>query len=167
MKNRLIVTLLFLLPLFIKAQTSANTTSFVTAHLIKGLSITKVNENGLNFGEIIISGSGQNKFILNKDGQEYRITGHPGRIITLSYDQSVPVSNTEGTLTFQSNTADYTASENYEDPFPIESNGTATLKNIGSNGIGLLNIWLGGNIEIPANQSPGEYLGQFSITVSY
>ena len=175
MKKALLNLVLFLaVGNFAFAQDQANSNAPVNVSLIKGLAIS-ASAGDLQFEEVIVTPDPQTTAITNEDGQQFLITGHPNRQVTITYDQTVTLDNdvwvginggTESTLTFTTNTADRTGSDpTYSNPAEIASGGTANLVNV--TGTGTLYIWVGGEIQVPGNQAHGDYVGEFNIEVAY
>lgn len=146
-----------------------------TATVVKPVSITLSGSGSLDFGEIIVTPSLQERFISNQEGQRFLVTGHPGRSVIISYPPSISLSNsawvavnggTTSTVTFNANTVTGTGSNsNYTSPVNISSGSGVVLPTVDNSG--LLYIWLGGTINIEANKPPGNYTGSFTISVSY
>ena len=175
MKKAILALVLFLaVGNFAFAQISANTNAPVNVSLIKGLAIS-ANSGNLNFTEVIVTPNLQTKAITNEDGQQFLITGHPNRQITLTYDETVTLTNnawvttnggTNSSITFTIHTADRTGSNSsYTDPVGITSGGTTNLVNV--LGTGTMYVWLGGEIVVPGGQAHGDYTGTLNVSVAY
>lgn len=170
-----IITFLFFASVNLFAQSFANSSATVNLKLIRGLTINTSGTNTLNFGEIIINNSAQDISIPNSDGQQFYITGHPNRSITVNYNSEVVMDlindednfgNGNSNLTFITNIAEQTGSNpTYSEPELIQSGSSVALQNQES--IGVLYLWLGGDIHIPENISSGEYVGQLNIDITY
>ena len=141
-------------------------------NMIKPLSITAIN-NSINFGEIFLTGSA---FIYNlhpSQGAVFRIEGHPNRNVIISFS-STSLSNaqwvsqyggTVGSLNYTPYVVHTGASSVYDLPQVVTNGGSYQLQNVNQNGI--LYVWVGGTINIQANQPIGDYTGTFNITVTY
>lgn len=176
MKRVIIISILiFYATVHVNAQNSGSSSAPVNINLVRGLTIHASGLNVLDFGEVILNNSSQEVSIPNSEGQQFYITGHPNREITVNYNSEVVLELIDGSenpengnlnLTFISNIAEQTGSNSsYADPEPLESGGTVTLPKFESAGV--LYLWLGGDIHIPENQSSGEYVGQLNIYITY
>lgn len=164
MKLLLISFIVILFAFNVNSQ-SASTTASGTVNIILPLSITSTG-GSLDFGDIILTGTTTSYQISPIQGQYFQVTGHPGRSVSIIFN-SVILSNeiwvglnggTVGTLPFTpevvtgQNTA--VSSGNF---YPLFPHGLT----------GLLDIRVGGSIDISANQPDGNYIGTFTISVSY
>jgi spore coat protein U-like protein len=155
------------------AQKSSSVTVFVKVKIIKGFSIKAVGVKSLDFGEIVSGSYAKKVSIPNNNGQRFITNGHPNRPVNVSYDRLSILKNINKTvdsrhdyILFESNVADQTGvNDFYENPSSVPSGSTVVLEN--QNGTGVLNLWLGGEINIAANQPSGEYIGNFNVTVTY
>lgn len=144
---------------------SASTTASGTVNIIQPLSITSTGGN-LDFGEIIVTGSTNTYQILPAQGQYFQIMGHPGRSVSIVFN-SVNLNNavwiglnggTIGSLLFVpvvvNNLNEVIISGNF---YPLLVSGS----------MGILDIRVGGSISVGANQPHGDYVGTFTVSVSY
>jgi len=156
----------------IYAQSSASATATVLAQLKKGLSISLIG-GSLDFGEIILNGSPQTPSIAPSAGANFRVIGHPGKNVTISFNNvtlnnNAWVSNnggTNGTMVFTPSVKHTGSSSTYNSPVDVTSGNSVALVNV--SGDGYLYLWVGGSLSIAANQPHGDYTGTFSITVAY
>lgn len=141
-------------------------------NMIKPLSITAIN-NSINFGEIILSGSAFVYSLHPSQGAIFKIEGHPNRNVVISYTYSL-LSNaqwvaqyggTVGSLSFTPKVIHTGSISVYDLPEPVINGGSYQLPE--ENRIGILYVWVGGSLNIQANQPVGDYTGTFNITVTY
>jgi hypothetical protein len=168
--QKLLVILIFWCSIISAQPVSISGTASV--NMIKPLSITAINSS-INFGEIILTGSA---FIYNlnpSQGAVFRIEGHPNRNVIISFS-STSLSNaqwvsqyggTVGSLNYTPYVVHTGASSVYDLPQVVTNGGSYQLQNVNQNGI--LYVWVGGTINIQANQPIGDYTGTFNITVTY
>lgn len=160
---------------FYLSTLSAQTTSIsglARVIMVKPLSITAIN-NSINFGEIILTGS---TFVYNlhpSQGAVFRIEGHPNRNVIISYNYT-SLSNAQwvaqnggivGSLNFTPNVVHTGSSSVYDLPEQVANGGSYQLPAV--NRTGILYVWVGGSLNIQANQPIGDYTGTFNITVTY
>lgn len=140
--------------------------------MIKPLSISSINDV-INFGEIILSGSSFIKNLSPSSGAVFRIEGHPNRNVIISFNYT-NLSNaqwvsqfggTVGSLSFTADVVHTGSNPAYQNPVIVQNGSSYQLVNSG--GIGLLYVWVGGTLNIQANQPAGDYEGTFKIMVSY
>jgi len=168
--QKLLVILIFWCSIISAQPVSISGTASV--NMIKPLSITAINSS-INFGEIILTGSA---FIYNlnpSQGAVFRIEGHPNRNVVISFSATA-LSNaqwvsqnggTVGSLNYTPYVVHTGASSVYDLPQVVTNGGSYQLQNVNQNGI--LYVWVGGTINIQANQPIGDYTGTFNITVTY
>lgn len=173
---------LFLLVIFIFSstiifsQTSANSNANVKVNIKKGLSIDNVGSGELDFGEYLTGVADDNLSIAPSAGVSFEVLGHPGKNISIDYDDKVTLDNddwvttqgggTNGSLIFTANVEHTGGSSTYgTGGTAVSDNGTVGLVN--DTGVGKLYLWLGGNIPVTATTAQGEYTGAFTITVAY
>ena len=136
-----------------------------TAYLVVPLSITSTLGD-LDFGEVILSGSSSIERMSPRNGKLFIVSGHPDRNITFNFS-SVPMDNTAWVVNSGGSV------DNLEFIPDIElENGTKILNGDShilqlTNGVGELDVWVGGSIKISASQSPGDYTGRFTLNVTY
>lgn len=144
-------------------QNSAQSSAYVSASLIKGLSTQLIKPN-LDFGETILDG---NASVLNKDPQmgiNIKISGHPQKNVILNYLPLILTCKSDN-LNFTPDVRHTYADPVYSDPIVVSNGRSLLLRNI--NGEGVLFLWIGGDINIKKDQLAGDYSGSFLITVSY
>ncbi len=159
--------LIFFLSSLVICQPSVNSSATIKVKLIKSLKIEKVKGN-LNFGEVILNGAGQNLLKNPADGIEFLILGHPEKEAVVSYQPALLYpdnQNTANTLLFLPAVFETGNNINFTTPQNVK-NGTAVhLEN--DDGTGVTFIWVGGKINVKANQPEGDYKGIFTISVAY
>ena len=136
-----------------------------TAYLVVPISITSTLGD-LDFGEIILTGSPLKEVLAPRNGKLFVVNGHPGRNVTFTFS-SVPMDNATWVLTSGGNVdnLEFVPDVELGDGTNIYTGDAARL--ILKNGIGELDVWVGGSIKISANQEPGDYTGRFTLNVSY
>jgi hypothetical protein len=164
MKQLLIVFLFIIYSNVVNCQT-ASTTASGRVNAVQPLSITSTG-GALNFGDIILTGSIASFQITPALGQQFRITGNPGRSVSITFNQislsnSVWVSlngGTTGTLVFIPAVVNSVNN-------PITSGNFYPL--VTSGAVAILDIRVGGSITVSSTQPQGDYTGTFTISVSY
>jgi hypothetical protein len=156
------------------AQNRSAAYSEIKVSLVRGLTMQAAT-NTLDFGEIFVKPVSQQNFINQENGLKYLATGHPNRNATVTYDNSVTLTNSswvasnggqQGSILFTTATAQQTGnSPEYQNPSNLTSGSTATMVNDG--GTGKLYMWLGGKLDVPADQPHGVYSGTFNISIAY
>lgn len=175
MKKYILTIALLLITLSaVNAQNRSAASSEIKISLVRGLTM-QMSANTLDFGEIVVKPVSQQNFINQENGLKYLATGHPNRNATVTYDNSVSLSNTswvasnggeQGSILFTTSTVQQTGSSpEYLNPSNITSGSTAALVNDG--GTGKLYMWLGGKLDVPADQPHGVYSGAFNISIAY
>ncbi len=170
------LTILFFSTSSIFAQLSATSSAAVKVSLKKGLTISNVG-GSLDFNEVVLTGVATNPSIAPASGAQFLITGAPNKNVYLTYgdltfDNSVwQTSNANGTLDDLKFTPDVfeTGSTNaFSGAANAMPSGITSAKPLVNDaGVGKLYLWVGGSIDIAADQAGGEYAGTFSITVAY
>lgn len=154
------------------AQSTANSSATVTASLIKGLSISQVGGN-LDFGEIMLTGSVQTPTIASNNGASFKVIGHPGKSITVTFG-TVSLTNdawvtanggTNASLLFTPSVSQTGSSSSYTGPSAVTSGNVVPLVNV--SGDGNLYVWVGGSLAIASSQAQGDYTGTFTLSVAY
>lgn len=144
---------------------SASSTALGRANILQPISITSIS-GALDFGEIILTGTSTNYQINPALGQQFLITGNPGRSVSITFNQ-ITLSNANwvafnggsmGILTFM--------------PSVVNSNNNVIISGnfyplINSGTVAMMYIRAGGSITVSSNQPPGNYSGIFTISVSY
>lgn len=166
-----LILLLFIYTEISVAQIYTSSAS-ASVNMIKPISIISL-KNEINFGEIILTGSAFARTLSPSSGAVFKIEGHPNRNVIISFN-STNLSNaqwvsqnggTVGTLIYVPDVVHTSSSSSYQNPFPVTSGSSYILVNSG--GIGVLYLWIGGRIDVNANQPIGDYQGTINITVSY
>ena len=166
-----LATLLFSSNLF--AQSSGNDKADVKIQLKKGLSIT--SSQGIDFGEVVLSGIDATESILPSAGAKFQVAGHPGKTVVITYSDVTlindlwagPLSAPTGTLTFVSDMYETGNDVSYTGEVAVTKNGSAATALENTTGTGYLNLWVGGSIDIPAAQASGDYIGEMTVSVIY
>lgn len=155
----------FLIIIFISFNLHAQESSSGAASVdvVRPLSIQSINPN-LDFGDIILTGSQFTVSMQPLNGSEFLITGHPSRNVIITFSP-ITLDNTQWANMMGSAVGQiqFTPSIMREDELNIISGNSYQL----SGSDGTLRIFLGGNINISANQPYGDYLGTFVVNVSY
>jgi len=167
MKKLLIILLVILsaTPAFFSQTVFESQNAEAFANLIVPLSVTPTSGD-LDFGEIILTGSPSTPAIGPTSGKLFVVNGHPNRLITVTFnniilDNNVWVAATGGTPGLLTFTPDVELDEGSS----VISNSSHMLVLTG--GVGELLFWVGGGISIAGNQAHGDYLGLFTLDVSY
>lgn len=145
------------------------------ATVIRGISVSLVGNNSLDFGEVVVTSAIQYVTISNQNGQKFLVRGERNRSVVITYPTLVTMTNsawvaqnggTTSTLTFISSTLKRTGTNsNYQNAQNVTSGSSVSLPN--SNGIGTLYLWAGGSIIINSNKPHGIYEGPFVLSISY
>jgi hypothetical protein len=157
---KLIVVIVFL-SFNLYAQESASGPA--TVYVVRPLSIEAINPN-LDFGDIILSGA---QFVVSVpplSGAEFKVIGHPSRNIIITFN-SITLNNSQwaGIYGGTNGQIQFTPHVSQENGTDILSGNSYQL----SGTLGILNLFLGGSINVSANQPYGDYTGTFTINVSY
>lgn len=172
MKKNLLILLfiIFFSSAIIYAQ-SGSASATVTANVITPITI--ITTGSIDFGDIVVMPSPYEVSKSPGEGSRHEVQGNPNSSVTVSFN-SVTLDNynwvlthggTNGTLTFIPEVRHTGSDPNYTNPIIVTSGGVYTLMNVG--GIGKLYLWVGGSINIQANQPVGYYTGTFTINVAY
>jgi hypothetical protein len=168
------LTIVFASSLF--AQSSVTEGVTVTAKLTRGISVANVGNGTVDFPEIVLAGSATSQSITpgSAEGVNLAITAHPDRDVSISFANASltnnawagPLSAPTGSLTFVPNIEHTGTSSSYGgSPVTLTSGNAYTASNVTGNG--MLYLWIGGDINIAADQAHGDYTGSLSITVAY
>ncbi|GBD90365.1 hypothetical protein BMS3Abin04_01082 [bacterium BMS3Abin04] len=135
------------------------------SNLIVPLSITALSGD-LNFGQILLTGVPQNPEIKPKNGKLFEITGQPKRKVTVTYNPVI-LSNSQwaATNSGQLGTMRFNPKVIKDNGKNVKSGKSIRLKREGL--IGKEKLWVGGTLNVAANQPEGDYIGLFVISVSY
>ena len=166
----LIVSLFVTSSLF--AQASANANATVTASLVKGLAISH-SAGTIDFGEVILDGTGSTETITPDNGAVFEVIGHPNRNVTVTFSTASitnnawagPLSAPTGSMTFTPDVEETGTSSSYSGAGAVSSGSAYSAGNVA--GSGYLYLWVGGNIVVGASQAPGDYTGTFTMSVAY
>ncbi len=129
------------------------------------LSIT-ATAGELDFGEIILTGSNFTTSINPFSGKLFIVNGQPGRDITVGFSNSM-LNNNNWVSSFggQLGSLEFIPDVRLNDNAIVLNGDSHTLIIAGGSGELVLNV--GGSIDIQSDQPPGNYEGQFTITVAY
>lgn len=119
-------------------------------------------EGDLDFGEIILTGSTFTESIDPLNGKRFVITGHPDRNISIVFN---PIALVNNSPYYPDETLLFSPEVKQSGGGIIASGDTKILISNGSTGE--LELWVGGSISIASDQAQGDYVGTFTITVSY
>ncbi len=169
-----IVVLLFLMTnICLVAQSRSEANTNIKIDLRSGLVINQVNGN-LDFGEVISTSSSRTLTINPEFGVLFEVNGEARRRITVNYSSNVLLDNSSwlnsnngnsDDITFTSNVRHTRGRNTYRFSRRLRNGRTIRLRRV--DGIGKLFIWVGGKLEVKANQEVGDYEGTFNITVAY
>ena len=158
------------------AQNSASASANVKISLKKGLAIENIGGSEINFTDVVVTSSAQAPTVAAGGGAHFLVTGHPNKPVSMTFS-TVTLNNTSWVSSYGGGTEStmiftpvmqHTGSEStYASgtPVSITSGNAANLVNV--NGVGNLNLWVGGSMAIAADQPQGDYIGSFSVTVAY
>ena len=160
--NLILLILVFSTSLY--AQISASATAEVMAQLKRGLTLTNL-DGDLDFGEIIVLPTPQTPAITPQNGVRFEATGHPNKDVTVTFSGVTLNGENGGTIDFTPNVEETGSSSTYSNANPVTSGDVLPLDNV--TGTGYLYLWLGGSLDIAADQIEGDYTGTFTMTVAY
>ncbi len=157
-------------------QSTANASANVKISLKKGLAISNVGGTEISFADVVVTSSAQTPTVAAGAGAHFLVSGHPNKPVTMTFS-TVSLNNdawvtsfgggTNSTMTFTP-AMQHTGSESVYasgTPSDITSGNSVNLVNV--SGVGNLNLWVGGSMAIAADQAQGDYVGSFSVTVTY
>ncbi|GEM_PF-1872308 len=155
---------------FVFSQNHSIASVSISAKLIYGIQIEKI-QNDLNFGEIILPVTNQNIEINPSNGIRFKIKSNPNKFVFINYydiilNKESPQSlSTNDQILFVPLVISTGAFENYINPIQVISGNAYEAENV--NGLGLLNIWLGGKLNLTSQNSAGNFSGTFVLNISY
>lgn len=144
---------------------SASQNALGLVYLVVPLSIT-ATAGDLDFGDIILNNSPSRESLSPTNGKLFVVSGHPNRDVTFTFvpanmDNSVWVASFGGNV----GTLQFVPDIELDDGTKVFNGDSHTL--ILSSGIGELGVWVGGYIDIAADQEQGDYTGRFTLSVTY
>ncbi|MEJ5351903.1 MAG: DUF4402 domain-containing protein [Melioribacteraceae bacterium] len=164
-------TFLFLLLTSICFAQSGSASASVTANVITPITI--ITTGSIDFGDVIVMPNPYQVTKSPESGSRHEVQGNPNSSVTISFNP-ITLDNfnwvaqhggTSGTITFIPEVKHTGTNPNYVNPITVTSGGVYQLTDVG--GIGKLYLWVGGAINVNANQPVGYYTGTFVINVSY
>ena len=158
---RLLFLLGLLLSINLYAQESSNGTASV--NVIRPLSIEAINPD-LDFGDIILTGAQFIATVSPLSGAEFQVIGNPAWNVIITFN-SITLDNSEWVSVHGG-----TSGQIPFTPHIIQESGTDIISGNNyqlSGTLGILRLYLGGDINISANQPYGDYTGTFTINISY
>ncbi len=166
MKKNYFILFIFLIPLTnIFSQESASQNASGIVYLVVPLSITATTGD-LDFGEIILTNSPSTETLSPINGKLFVVSGHPNRDVTFTFI-SANMDNTLWVATYGGNVGNLQFVPDIElDSGTKVNNGESHLLLL-SGGLGELDVWVGGSIDIAADQEHGDYTGLFTLSVTY
>lgn len=177
MKSLTKTTFVLILSLFLTsslfAQSSANANATVSAQLTKGLAISN-SSGSLDFGAIILDGSGSTETIIPENGAVFEVLGHPNQNVTVTFGTASIINDVwaagvsgaaTGSMTFTPDVEETGTSSSYVGAGAVSSGSAYSADNV--SGTGKLYLWVGGEIVVGASQAPGDYTGTFTMSVAY
>lgn len=132
----------------------------VTANILAALSIQHISGN-LDFGNIVVTGSPQTPQKTPDNGAVFEVTGNNNTSVTVTFNNVTLSNGSSGTMTFTPN-VEHTTTNNYSGATTVTSGNQITLTSGGKAW-----LWVGGSLSVAANQEPGSYSGNFTISVAY
>jgi len=167
-KINLLVLLVFLLIQNLSGQNNESANVQVKASLIRGISVISQN-NVLDFGEIILSNS---PVTLNKPPQEglrFKIFSHPDKPVLINFDviQLKLESNNNSTSNLIFIPKVFHTGINSEFVDPVEITPGVYYQPDAQAGEGIMNLWVGGTLQINQDNLHGDYSGALVITIAY
>jgi len=144
----------------------------VNATLVKGIQLNRASGN-LDFGEIVLSPSTTSVRKSPENGVVFVLNSHPNKSISISFSTAT-LSNsgwanenggTNSSIIFTPEIVQTGINSNFVDPITLLS-GTSVIPPT-SSGIALMNIWIGGTLDIQPNQPQGDYTGTLVISLTY
>ncbi len=167
-----IATLLFSSSLF--AQSSGNATALVKINLKKGLTIANQGGSEIRFSDVVVTSIAQTPTVAPGKGAHFLVTGHPNKAVTMKFE-NVALNNADWVASnggVKSEMKFLPKMEHTGSTSTYSGSGTAitsgnSVKLVNIKGTGNLNLWVGGEMLIEANQPQGDYVGTFSVTVAY
>ena len=161
------ILFIFLIPLtnIFSQKESASQNASAMVYLVVPLSITATTGD-LDFGEIILINSATTETLSPSNGKLFVVSGHPNRDVTFTF---IPA-NMDNTLWVASNggsvgNLQFIPDIELDSGTKVINGETHTL--LVSNGIGELDVWVGGSIDIASDQEHGDYTGLFTLSVTY
>ena len=175
MKYRYILFFLFLFLCIITnsyAQHNPQASSIVRVSLVKGIQLDQISGN-LDFGEIIQPTSQTTIRKSPDNGVVFLLNSHPNKNVSVQYSSSTLSNSTwvnenggnTSSLTFNPEVVHTGSNSVFQNPVEMISGNSYSPANAGS--IALMNIWVGGSLQIVPNQSHGDYSGTFTIMLAY
>lgn len=152
------------------SQNNINVSINVTASVKKGISVINEN-NAIDFGEIVLSGSSMEIYKAPQEGYKFKIISHPSKPIMINYSpiQLSPIENLESPsqnfLVFVPKVFHTSSNPDFSNPIEVQSGVYYNPAN--QSGVGVLNMWVGGTLQINQNSLKGDYTGTLSITITY
>lgn len=159
-----------LVPPAVSAQSSTpvSATADVRANVLSPLTLTHVGTT--DFGHFDGVAHVETIDPVNpgtKSTAQFTASGSPNISIVVSFDASVPICVQSGgcdvaSMTFTPNVA-RSQTNSQATATPGLASGTAVPLNETGNGY----FWLGGSLQVSANQRPGQYSGTFTLSAAY
>ncbi|MGB9664805.1 MAG: hypothetical protein ACPL25_07810, partial [Ignavibacteria bacterium] len=137
----------------------------VQASLKKGITIN-VESNVLDFGEILLSNSQQTINKPPEQGLKFRIVSHPDKPVLIDFNNIILVNNNyQNGPIFIPRIVHTGLNSGYVNPVEVQPGIYYQPEN--QEGEGILNIWVGGTLEINQSVLHGDYTGIMEITIAY
>lgn len=142
----------------------------VRASLVRGISIIS-NNNEIDFGEIILSGSPISISKSPENGLKFKIISHPEKPVMISFENSQlqpdgsSNSTSSSNLTFIPKAVHTGINSEFINPVVVSSG--IYYQPVDQSGEGILNLWVGGSLLVEPKASHGNYSGTVIITVAY
>lgn len=152
------------------AQTQGVISIPISVKLIKGIQV-ETKQSTLNFGEIILGPSNQLIEENPSNGIRFRVIANPNKPVSISFSDIILLNETSSEhnesqqIMFFPSVMNTGINESYVNPIQIFSGNSYVAEN--SNGFGVINLWVGGKINITNQNSAGNYRGTFVINLTY
>lgn len=152
------------------AQNSETLHVQVQASLIRGISVIN-NNNEIDFGEIILSGSPISISKSPENGLKFKIISHPEKPVMISFENSQlqPDGSLDPTLSSNLTFIPKVVHTGINSEFinPIDVSSGIYYQPVNQSGEGILNLWVGGSLLVEPQALHGNYSGTVIITVAY
>ncbi len=147
------------------AQSSQSTGVTLNASVIQGMTLT-VSNSSLNLGSLV-AGTTPAALSAATSPIQFTLTANGTSPVTVTFASVTMSGPSKSSLNFTPAVTGDASSANQATAATVTSGQTITL---GGTNFSATNyyFWLGGNVgTLPANQTPGNYTGTFTLTVTY
>lgn len=164
-KNLSLIILIFLIQ-NIFAQNNASVNIQIKASLVRGISVVS-QINTLDFGEIILSNSPITLIKSPQEGLRFKILSHPDKPVLIDYNVVQLNSNVNSSYGLRFIPKVFHTGINSEFIDPVEITSGVYYQPQNQSGEGIMNLWVGGTLQISENILHGDYSGTLVINISY